>query len=75
MSATITDAADPPANNASGPWSLKARRRDPGWPAGLVLLDDGRASGQVAGYRLVAVPDGCTTRTVICMRSLKPSFS
>jgi hypothetical protein len=67
--------ADPPANNASGPWGLKACRRDAGWPTGLVLLDDGRASGQVAGYRLVAASDGCRTRTVICMRSVKPSFS
>ena len=27
------------------------------------------------GNRLVVSPDGCSTRTVICMRSLKPSFS
>ena len=40
--------ADPPANNASGPRGPKACRRDTGWPAGLVLLDGGRASKQVA---------------------------
>ena len=27
------------------------------------------------GYRLVVSPDGCSTRTVICTRSVKPSFS
>ena len=53
---------------------------------GFVLLDgsqasgihaggQSRASGQVAGYPLVAASDGRRTRTVICMRSLKPSFS
>jgi hypothetical protein len=49
--------------------------RDAGWPTGLVLLDGGRDSEQGAGYRLVAASDGCRTRTVICVRSLKPSFS
>ena len=51
---------------------------DAGQAGGISAASGGRwpeSSGQVAGYRLVAASDGCRTRTVICMRSLKPSFS
>jgi len=75
MSATITDAGRSASEQCE--WPVESKSTPPGrrLAGGLVLLDDGRAGGQVAGYRLVAASDGCRTRTVICMRSLKPSFS
>ena len=51
------------------PLSLGLPRRDPGAPASPCL---GR--GHAAAPSLPAAPGGCNTRTVICMRSLKPSF-
>jgi hypothetical protein len=75
MSVTITDADRSASEQCE--WPVRPKSMPPGrrLAAGLVLLDGGRASGRGACYRLVAASDDCRTRTVICIRSLKPSFS